>query len=256
MTRRVLGRRRLAWAVAVAATVALGNGAVVAQELPHWTYEGDTGPRYWADLDPSYATCGVGTSQSPVDIPLDTPAVADDVVYAYTDSALTIVNNGHAIQVDYDDGSSVEIDGSTYALDQFHFHSPSEHTTAGANAAMEMHLVHADADGNQAVVGVLLVEGAHNPAFAPVWDNMPADEGDPVTVVGITIDAADLLPADLDYYGYNGSLTTPPCTEDVVWHMLATPVELSDEQIAQFRAIHDGTNRPTQPLNDRVFESE
>jgi carbonic anhydrase len=256
MTGRVLGRRRLAWAVAGAACVAVASGAVVAQQLPHWTYEGDTGPQYWGVLDVSYAACGVGTSQSPVDIPPDAPMVADDVVSAYTDSALTIVNNGHAIQVDYDDGSFVEIDGSTYELEQFHFHSPSEHTTAGVNAAMEMHLVHADADGNQAVVGVLLVEGAANPAFAPVWDNMPADEGDPVTVEGITINATDLLPADLDYYRYIGSLTTPPCTEDVLWHMLATPVELSDEQIAQFRAIHDGTNRPTQPLNERVFGSE
>ena len=256
MTGRVLGRRRLAWAVAGAACVAVASGAVVAQQLSHWTYEGDTGPQYWGDLDASYAACGVGTSQSPVDIPLDAPMDAGEVVPAYTDSALRIVNNGHAIQVDYDEGSFVEIAGSTWELDQFHLHSPSEHTIAGENAAMEMHLVHSDADGSLAVVGVLLVEGADNPAFAPVWDNMPADEGDPVTVEGITINATDLLPADPDYYGYVGSLTTPPCTEGVPWHVLSTPVELSDEQITRFRAIHDGTNRPTQALNERVFGSE
>lgn len=222
-------------------------------EPVHWGYEGEGAPENWASLDPEYAACGEGMEQSPVDIIADAPVNPDDVVYAYAESAVNIVNNGHAIQVNYDEGSTAEIDGVTYALQQFHFHSPSEHTVAGESAAMEMHLVHGDADGNSAVIGLLLVEGAENPAFAPIWDNMPAEEGDPVTIEGVTINADDLLPEDRSYYHYMGSLTTPACTEGVNWHELVTPIELSADQIAAFRAIHDGTNRPIQPMNDREF---
>ncbi|MCH7663046.1 MAG: carbonic anhydrase family protein, partial [Chloroflexi bacterium] len=143
---------------------------------------------------------------------------------------------------------------TTYALRQFHFHSPSEHTLAGENMAMEMHLVHTDADDNIAVIGVLLIEGTENPAFDPVWDNMPAEEGNPVTVQGAFVDVDDLLPDDRSYYEYTGSLTTPPCTEGVLWHVLAQPVEISAEQLSAFHAIHDGTNRPVQPMNERGFE--
>ena len=126
---------------------------------------------------------------------------------------------------------------------------------AGQNLGMEMHLVHADAAGNNAVIGVMLVEGAEHAALAPVWDNMPAEEGEPTTIEGAFVNVADLLPEDLSYYGYSGSLTTPPCTEGVLWHVLAEPVEISAEQLAAFRAIHDGTSRPVQPMNDRVFMS-
>ena len=227
-------------------------------EPVHWSYEGEGGPENWGSLEPDYAACGEGMEQSPVDIPADAPVNADDVGYAYTESAVNIVNNGHAIQVNYDEGSTVEIDGVTYPLKQFHFHSLSEHTVAGVNMDMEMHLVHAYVDGNNseydAVISVLLVEGAENPAFAPVWDNMPAEEGDPVTIDGAFVNVGDLLPEDRSYYHYMGSLTTPPCTEGVNWHVLVQPVELSADQLAAFRAIHDGTNRPVQPMNDRQFE--
>jgi carbonic anhydrase len=219
-----------------------------------WSYEGETGPAFWGSLDPDYAACGEGMEQSPVDIVADAPVNPDDVGYAYGESALTIVNNGHAIQVNVDEGSSTaEIDGVQYALEQLHFHSPSEHTLAGENMAMEMHLVHHDADGNSAVFSALLVEGAENPAFASIWENMPAEEGDPVTIEGVVVNPDDLLPAERSYYHYMGSLTTPACTEGVTWHVLTTPVELSADQIAAFRTIHDGTNRPIQPMNDREF---
>ena len=224
---------------------AAGEGEAV---VKHWSYEGDTGPEYWGSLEADYAACGEGMEQSPVDI-ADAPVNPDDVAYAYQDTAVNIVNNGHAIQVNYDEGSMAEIDGTEYALQQFHFHSLSEHTVAGANDDMEMHLVHADADGNNAVISVLIVEGEENPAFAPVWDNMPAEEGDPVTVEGVVVNVDDLLPEDRSYYHYMGSLTTPPCTEGVNWHVLVEPVELSADQLAAFRAIHDGTNRPVQPMN-------
>ena len=233
-------------------------GEMLAAYVPsysaHWSYEGETGPEFWGSLDPDYAACSEGMEQSPVDVITDAPVNPDDVAYAYSETTLNIVNNGHAIQVNVDEGSSTaEVDGTSYALEQLHFHSPSEHTVAGENMAMEMHLVHHDAEGNSAVISALLVEGAENPAFAPIWENMPVEEGDPVTIEGVAVNPDDLLPEDRSYYHYMGSLTTPACTEGVNWHVLATPVELSADQLAAFRAIHDGTNRPTQPMNDREF---
>ncbi len=223
----------------------------------HWSYEGEGGPENWGvSVKPEeYAACAQGKEQSPVDIPADAPLNPNDVVYAYEESAVKIENNGHAIQVDYDDGSTAEIGGTPYMLDQFHLHSPSEHTMANKGAAMEMHLVHYDANKNPAVIGVMLVEGEENPAFAPVWDNMAAATDTAMTVDGAAVNVDDLLPADRSYYTYDGSLTTPPCTEGVLWLVLSTPVEISAEQLAAFRKIHDNTNRPTQPMNDRVFNS-
>jgi len=238
---------------AVVLTAALAAPAALLASDAHFSYEGETAPEFWGELDPEWSACSEGMSQSPIDIPADAPVNADDVEYAYGDSAVNIVNNGHAIQVNYDAGSTAVIDGTEYALLQFHFHSLSEHTVAGENADMEMHLVHADADGNNAVISALIVEGEENPAFAAVWDNMPAEEGDPITIEGATVNASDLLPEDRSYVAYGGSLTTPACTEGVNWHVLSIPVDLSASQLDQFRAIHDGTNRPLQPMNEREF---
>lgn len=226
----------------------------VVEEEVHWSYEGEGGPEHWGSLESDYATCGEGRKQSPVDIPADAPLNPNDLVYAYEGSGFEIENNGHAIQADYVSGGTAEIGDAPYTLKQFHFHSPSEHTLAGQHAAMEMHLVHEGAGGKLAVIGVMLVEGAENPAFAPVWDNMPAEEGPAMPVAGAILNADDLLPEDRSYNAYEGSLTTPKCDEGVQWIVLSTPVEISADQLAAFRAIHDGTNRPTQPMYNRVFE--
>ncbi len=136
---------------------------------------------------------------------------------------------------------------------QFHFHSPSEHAVEGELYPAEMHLVHADADGNLAVVGVFISEGAENTAFTPVWDNLPAEETE-ATPTGATINAADLLPDEQLFFRYSGSLTTPPCSEGVLWSVMSDPVEMSAEQIEMYTAIFSGNNRPLQVLNDRELQ--
>jgi carbonic anhydrase len=224
----------------------------VAHEKPHWGYEGEAGPEHWGSLDPSFAACGEGKSQSPVDIvhadatPQDLPNIA----FHYQPTAVKIINNGHSIQVNYDPGSYIEVEGTRYDLLQFHFHAPSEHAFDGQLLDMEMHLVHKSAEDKLAVVGVMLKGGAENAAYQPVWDNLPAEEG-PEQVIDLQVNAADLLPAEQLTYRYSGSLTTPPCSEEVSWFMMTTPVELSAEQIAAFEAIYKGNNRPVQPLNER-----
>ncbi len=228
-------------------------GTAAASGPVHWGYEGEEGPEHWGELSPDFAACSEGKEQSPVDIPASAPVNSAAIVFNYQPTALNIVNNGHSIQVNYDEGSSIQIEGKTYNLLQFHFHALSEHTLNGQYTDMEMHLVHKSADDEYAVVGVMMKRGAENPAYASVWDYMPPTEGEPETISGVSVNAVDLLPAEQSYYRYNGSFTTPPCTEGVKWFVLATPVELSDAQVNAFEQIYMGNYRPVLPLNDRSF---
>jgi carbonic anhydrase len=117
---------------------------------------------------------------------------------------------------------------------------------------MEGHLVHADAKGNLAVLGVLFKEGTENKAIAQVWKHMPKGKGGKARVEGEMVTADGLLPRNRDYYRYNGSLTTPPCTEGVRWLVFKHAAEVSKKQIAAFRHVmHHDNNRPVQPVNAR-----
>ncbi len=223
------------------------------QPPPHWEYEGEDGPEHWGELGEIYALCGTGTAQSPIDITSSTGVGLSDISFDYGESALNIFNNGHTIQVDADASSnSILYNGITYDLVQFHFHHPSEHTVDGVPAAMEIHFVHRDPhSGNLAVVGVLLTEGeTDNEAYAAVFDHLPAEMGEP-DAMGNTLDLASLVPESTLFTTYNGSLTTPPCSEIVRWLVLDTPISLSSEQIEAFAAIHEMNARPVQPLNGR-----
>lgn len=219
---------------------------------PHWTYEGEEGADHWGELDPAYAACAEGMEQSPIDLTNAEAFDLVDVATSYQASTLTILNNGHTVQANYDAGSTMTVNGHTYELKQFHFHTPSEHTIAGQSFPLEVHFVHADADGHLAVIGVMLTEGAaDNAAFAPVFNAMPAEAAEPAVVEGATIDANAMLPEDQLYYTYRGSLTTPPCSEGVRWIVMTTPVELSAAQIEAFQSIFELNARPAQPINAR-----
>jgi carbonic anhydrase len=228
-------------------------GPVAAQEPVHWTYEGEEGPEHWGELSPDFALCSIGVEQTPIDVPSTTVVNPADIEFNYQPTALNILNNGHTVQVNYDAGSSIQVNGKTYDLLQFHFHTPSEHAVDGNHTALEMHLVHRSADGQLAVVGVMLNGGGDNPAYAPVFDNMPAQEAEVATISGVTVNADTLLPQERTYYRYNGSLTTPPCTEGVQWLLMNTPVQLADAQVTTFQQIFANDARPLQPMNDRTF---
>jgi carbonic anhydrase len=224
------------------------------QETVHWSYQGATGPEHWASLSEDFAACGEGRQQSPIDLPEDT------AVGASTDKAITIdyhpvtaelVNNGHTVQANVSPGSRIIIDGTPYDLKQFHFHLPSEHTEDGGHTAMEMHFVHADEAGDLAVVGVLMENEAGASAFADLWERLPAWEGGEAQI-NEPFDLTEFLPDDRDQYQYDGSLTTPPCTEGVKWIVLDDPVSVTPHQVTTYRQIFHKSNRPTQPLNDRV----
>jgi carbonic anhydrase len=210
----------------------------------HWSYTGETGSDHWGELDPTYATCSTGTHQSPIDL---VPAEAQEstLAFYYQPSEVLILNNGHTVLVNYETGSSMEVDGQRYDIVQHHYHAPSEHTINSQTFAAELHIVHKNADGQLAVVGILLEEGAENPAYGPLISTLPAHES-AETDAGFKLNVTDLLPATQTAYHYSGSLTTLPCTEGVKWFVLTTPVALSADQIAALEKIFHGNNRPVQ----------
>lgn len=233
---------------------AAGAGALLfgagAQAQTHWGYEGAHGPEHWGSLDPGFAVCSDGREQSPIDLTGAEPGDLSEIVFEYAPSPISILNNGHTIQVNYESGSGIVLDGTRYELAQFHFHHRSEHTVDGSGFPLEMHLVHASADGALAVVGVFLEEGGANEALAPVWRGLPAEAG-PAAVIEGMVDAAALLPEQRTTWRYPGSLTTPPCSEGVAWQVMTHPVTASREQIEAFSALFPVNNRPVQPLNGR-----
>lgn len=217
----------------------------------HWSYSGDAGPDRWGALSPDFALCADGKAQSPIDIRDASALDLVDIEFRYGESANNIFNNGHTIQVNVDAGSAIIYNGISYELLQFHFHSPSEHTIDGRAAPLEIHFVHQDPNsGNLAVLGILLTEGDDSDTCAAVFDHLPANVGEP-EALGEPLSLAALLPEARAYYTYQGSLTTPPCSEIARWLLLDSPVELSAQQIAAFTAIYDGNARPVQPLGAR-----
>ncbi|MBN1963654.1 MAG: carbonic anhydrase family protein [Anaerolineae bacterium] len=235
------------------AEAAPAEGDHAESEVPHWSYAGDTGPDHWGELEADYALCATGEAQSPVLLIAGTEEDIPDIVFNYAASPLTLADNGHSVEVSVEPGSSIEIDGVTYTLLQYHFHAPSEHAINGVFYPMEMHLVHQAEDGTLAVVGVMIDLGDASEAYAPFFDALADVSTAAQTVEGVSINPADLLPAEPVAYRYAGSLTTPPCSEGVVWSVLANPVTASAEQIAAFEALYDGNARPIQPGNERAI---
>jgi carbonic anhydrase len=217
-----------------------------------WSYEGEHGPAHWGDVETDYAVCKTGRNQSPIDITGAVKADLPPIQFDYKAAPLRIINNGHSIQVNYPEGSFIIVDGIQYQLVQFHFHHPSEEKIKGKSFDMVVHLVHKNAEGNLAVVAVLMRKGQANALLKTLWEHLPKAEGKEVASADVTINPMELLPAQRGYYTYTGSLTTPPCTEGVKWLVLKTPVEISDVQIDRFAHIYKHNARPVQPLDGRV----
>lgn len=219
-----------------------------------WGYAGAKGPETWGSLSADYAACSDGRMQSPIDVVDAFPAKGPDLVFDYKPSPLKIVNNGHTVQANYGPGSVLTVAGKPFQLLQFHFHAPSEHAIAGSRTPMEVHFVHANAEGSLAVVGVMMQAGSQNDPLAPVFANMPDEAGPEVEVADTTIDASAMLPSEAGAYShYKGSLTTPPCSEGVNWFVMAKAIEVSTEQIGKFEGIASPSARPLQGLNDRLL---
>jgi len=217
-----------------------------------WEYEGRFGPDFWGKVFP---TCGAGKSQAPLDIKGPFGRAKAKLQIDYKRSALKVIHNGHTVQVNLSPGSRLIVDGTPYELLQFHFHRPSEEWIDGKPSDMSLHLVHKSAEGKLVVLGVLLQSmAADNAGLVPLWTHMPTSEGPEQSFPETNVDPAKLIPSNLAYYQYEGSLTTPPCTEGVTFFILKTKMPISKAQLEAF-PLHHSNARPIQPLNGRTILS-
>jgi carbonic anhydrase len=233
------------------ASLGLSSATQSAEHPPHWGYAGEVGPEHWSEFESDFGACSSGRNQSPIDLSNFIEADLPKIAFDYKPGGHQVVNNGHAIQVNYNPGSKITVDQTDFELKQFHFHSPSENTINGKSFPMEAHFVHADAKGNLAVVALMFEEGESNKLLEKVWPQVLQIENSK-EALRPEVSAVDLLPANHGYYRYNGSLTTPPCSEGVRWFVLKHPAKASVEQLAVVgKALGQPNNRPVQPVGAR-----
>ena len=219
----------------------------------HWGYEGAGAPENWSKLDPQNKACAIGERQSPIDIKDGIKVDLEPIKFNYQPSTFRIVDNGHTVQVQVGEGS-ISLTGKSYELVQFHFHRPSEEKINGQRFNMVVHLVHKADDGQLAVVAVLLERGNENPFIQTLWNYMPLEKNMPVSPPNAIVDLNTLLPTSRNYYTYMGSLTTPPCSEGVLWLVMKQPVQVSPEQINIFSRLYRNNARPIQPSSGRLIK--
>lgn len=230
------------------------SSSLFAASGSEWSYSGQTGPQHWGTLSSEFNVCGSGKNQSPVDLVGMIEGNLPEPAFNYSAPGDTIVNTGHTLQIAYPEGNALTLDGRRYALKQVHFHTPSEYTVDGQRYPMEAHLVHADAQGNLAVIGVMFEKGEAHDALAGISDSLPGQADNRLSLPREGVSATAWLPERRDYYRLNGSLTTPPCTEGVRWLVMKNSVTASPAQLEALReAIGHANNRPLQPVNARLI---
>jgi carbonic anhydrase len=222
----------------------------------HWGYTADVAPSHWSELNEKYHMCSEGKSQSPINIVASSDIDLLALKLDYKTKSGTVIDNGHTVQVNIEAGSTFTIEKDIYELKQFHFHTPSENNINAKSFPLEAHFVHATTDGKLAVVAVMFEEAKSNNAIiSKIWSKFPLKEGKKSKLILSIEEIQALLPSNKDYYKFTGSLTTPPCSEEVKWHVIKTPLTISKEQVKQFFDIYGHTNnRPIQDTNKRSIE--
>lgn len=228
----------------------LATFATAEEHKAHWSYDGAEGPAHWAELGSENHLCKDGKEQSPIDLKWKKPKPVRDIQFLYHPGKVSVVNNGHTIQVNFPKGSQIEISSQKFELLQMHFHALSEHTLSGKHFPLEAHFVHKDAQGHLAVVGVFYKVGKANPMIDKIWSEVPHKSGQELALKS-EVNPEDFLPKTKTHYHYMGSLTTPPCSEGVNWNVMNTPLELSAEQLKSFTMLYSDNYRPVQQTHNR-----
>jgi len=222
----------------------------------HWGYTADVAPSHWSELNEKFKMCSEGKSQSPIDIIASSDIDLPSLDLNYKTKSANVIDNGHTVQVNIEKGSTFTIDKDIYELKQFHFHTPSENNINHKSFPLEAHFVHATADGKLAVVAIMFEEAkSSNAVISKIWSKFPLKEGEKTELTLSTEEINALMPSDKDYYKFTGSLTTPPCSEEVKWHVIKKPLTISKVQVKQFFDIYGhSNNRPIQETNKRSIE--
>ena len=226
---------------------------MTAYHSDHWSYEGEHGPANWGKINAAWSKCATGNRQSPIDIRNGMKVELEQINFDYHPASFNVIDNGHTIQVTVGGGNYISIMNRQYELQQFHFHRPSEERINGKGFEMVAHLVHKDAEGHLAVLAVLIERGKPQSLIQTIWNNLPLEKNS-VVAPTIVIDMNELLPQRRDYYTYMGSLTTPPCSEGVLWMVMKEPVQASPAQLALFSRLYPMNARPIQSGSGRVIK--
>lgn len=244
----------LAFGAFAAFPAGAGEHAKHAKHDKHWSYEATAeGPEHWGSLNRDNAACSIGANQSPIDLIASIPAELPPLQFHYDGQVAETLNNGHALEIRLNGKNELVSRGKSYTLLQAHFHAPSEHTLGGKTFPAEVHFVHKAADGELAVVGFFIQAGSENAGIQPILKELPAAGGKSITLTEKPAVHA-LLSSTHEYFRYVGSLTTPPCTEGVQWHVMETPIQLDQKQLAALTSLFKGhTARPVQPLKSRFL---
>jgi carbonic anhydrase len=232
---------------------ALNDAHGDARRAAHWSYQGAHGPESWGQMNAEFATCASGQRQSPIDIRDGIKVQLEPVQFDYRPSRFAVLDNGHTVQVNLAGGNFIDVMGRRYELQQFHFHRPSEERVNGRQFDMVAHLVHKSVDGRLAVIAVLLERGGAHPIVQSVWNNLPLEKNEELRATPL-LDVNALLPTERGYFTYMGSLTTPPCSEGVLWMVMKEPVTVSVEQIGIFSRLYPMNARPIQAVSGRLIK--
>ncbi|NMG71541.1 carbonic anhydrase family protein [Azoarcus communis] len=221
--------------------------------LTGWSYTGETGPDRWGKLRPDWRICEEGVRQSPIDLRNGIAVDLEPVKFDYRATQFRITDTGNMLRVQLGDGMSMEVRGKRYALEHLTLHQPSGERVGGAASDMEVNFYHRNAEGEVAMLGVLLERGdSANDMLQTLLNHLPLERGS-TYAPDATIDLNGFIPTATGHFLYSGSLTTPPCTEGVIWVVLKTPVTLSEDQLAIFTRLHPRNARPIQPSHGRLL---
>ncbi len=245
----MIGNSLVGFAVALCAVSPLALQGAEAE--PQWAYEGEHGPEHWGKLSPDYVLCEAGVNQSPVDIVRALDTDLPPIVMDYRSDSINVVNNGHTAQVNVEPGSFLRVGNDAYELKQFHIHVPSEHRIDGEQFLLEVHYVHQNAKGELAVVAALHNEGEDHPKLARYIKVIPEEVNEPA-LFKISLRDLPIVSLNKDYFRYNGSLTTPPCSEGVRWFVLKTIRSVSLKRREIFNKLIGDDARGPQPVNARI----
>jgi carbonic anhydrase len=222
----------------------------------HWSYDGETGPEHWSELE-GETNCN-GNFQSPINlVNFKTKEHLEPIDLHYSEETILhdVANNGHSIQYDFEPGDFLIHNNDTFHLKQFHFHEPAEHLIEGVRYPLEIHLVHQNHAKEFLVLSVMVKEGKNSQPFELLESYLPIQKGE-TKLIQASFDISQNLPEEKGYFTYEGSLTTPPCSENVTWIVFKEPIEIALEQVELLKYLMPVNNyREEQPHHGRVIYS-